>query len=90
MVFGLVYAAVVGVPSLSQYATKETTGAALGAAYGVVLWFVAAGFVMPIWLDAVGFSNPPPVPNLSAMSLVGHLVYGVLLGALFATMSQRR
>lgn len=89
VVFGLVYAAVVGTPRLSQYASKESTGAALGAAYGVVLWFVAAGLVMPVWMDAMGLSAPS-IPNLGVMSLAGHLVYGVLLGAIFAAMMHRR
>jgi hypothetical protein len=56
---------------------------AAGAAYGVVLWIVAAVLVMPLWLQAVGFGGAPPFPNVSVMSLVGHVVYGLVLGAVF-------
>jgi hypothetical protein len=52
----------------------------LAAAYGVVLWVVAAGLVMPLWMGAVGL-QAPPVPNLAPPSLVAHLVYGVVLAA---------
>lgn len=83
VIFGLIYAGLAAVPSLAAYAREETTGAGLGAAYGVVVWLVAAGFVMPVWMSAVGL-EAPPIPNLDAMSLVGHLVYGVVLGAAFA------
>ena len=57
---------------------------ATGIAYGFVLWFVMAGFVMSLWLNAVGVATP--VPNLNAASLAGHLLWGGLVGALSATL----
>ena len=38
---------------------------------------------MLIWLSAVGFPMAPPLPNFNPMSLVGHVVYGVILGAVY-------
>jgi hypothetical protein len=55
----------------------------LGVAYGILVWFVAAGFVMPVWLQSVGFAGAPPVPNLAPMSLVAHVVFGAILGAIY-------
>lgn len=50
----------------------------MGVGWGVVLWLVAAGVVMPVWLTLVGV--PAQVPNLSLHGLVGHVVWGTALG----------
>jgi uncharacterized membrane protein YagU involved in acid resistance len=57
-----------------------------GAVYGVALWALLAVVVMPVWLQTVGFGGAPAVPNVSPKSLVGHAVYGVALGAVFAAL----
>ena len=57
---------------------------AAGVAYGLFLWLVMAGVVMSLWLNAVGVATP--LPNLGAASLVGHLLWGGLVGALSATL----
>lgn len=88
VVFALIYAGIVGQPSLSNYATKATSGAGLGAAYGFAIWIVAAVVVMPLWLSAIGLPSPG-VPNINVQSLVGHLVFGVLLGALYPLLTNR-
>lgn len=80
-VFGVVFAALVtrwpaAVRSLSG-------GVIVGGLYGIVLWLVAAGLVMPVWLDLVGFASPPAIPNLAPMSLAAHLLYGVVLGVVY-------
>jgi hypothetical protein len=88
VVFGLLYAAIATRPSLSAYASRLGSGAVVGAAYGVVVWVVAAGFVMPIWLSTV-LMEPPTVPHFDPTSLVGHVVFGVLLGAGYAILVNR-
>lgn len=55
----------------------------LGLAYGVVLWLVLAVLVMPVWLQTVGFAGAPALPNVNVQSLVGHLVYGGVLGLVY-------
>lgn len=85
--FALVFAAVVSRPPLSEYAESTASIAGLGLAYGVVLWLVAAAIVMPIWMGLVGLPSPG-VPNVNPQSLVGHLVYGALLGGLYAALSR--
>jgi len=57
---------------------------AAGIAYGLFLWFVMAGVVMSLWLNAVGVATP--LPNLGPASLVGHLLWGGLVGALSTTL----
>ncbi|WP_394338818.1 hypothetical protein [Halorussus rarus] len=38
---------------------------------------------MPLWLGAVGSPASPPFPNVNVQGLVGHLVYGLVVGAAF-------
>ncbi|WP_147435885.1 hypothetical protein [Haloarcula sp. Atlit-47R] len=78
-VFGVVFAAALPQPRLA--AVGESVGGVVGFGLGcaAVLWIVAAGVVMPLWLSAVGFPSPPPLPNLGAMGLLTHLVFGLVL-----------
>ena len=82
-VFGLLFAAIVRFGNLSRYTDETPTSAALGLAYGVVLWVLAASVVMPTWLDAMNVAGAPAVPTFDTMSLLGHAVFGVVLGALY-------
>jgi hypothetical protein len=54
--------------------------------FAVVLWFVGAGAIMPIWLQSIGFpgASELTVPNLRVPIFAAHLVYGVVLGTAFA------
>jgi uncharacterized membrane protein YagU involved in acid resistance len=89
VVFALVYALVTRLDVLRQYADRPTAGVGAGGVYGFALWFVNIGFVWPVWLNSVGVSQLP-VPNFGAVgSLGGHLLWGVLLGALFALLRRR-
>lgn len=89
VVFGLVFAAIVSTTSLRRFARKWSTGAVLGLAYGALVWVVAAALVMPVWLGVVGFPQVPPLPNFNPQSLVGHLVYGLILGVGYALVQRR-
>lgn len=88
-VLGLVYAGVCSFGPLREHAGRLTGGIALGAGYGVVTTVVLAGIVLPVWLSTVGFPNPPALLSISTPGLVGHLVYGVLLGALYPAIGTR-
>lgn len=87
--FGLAFVALVTAEPVSRYVRRSAAYVAAGLAYGVVVWFVAAGIVMPLWLGAVG-AMAPPVPNLDATSLVGHLIYGGVLGGLYHVIGPSR
>lgn len=82
-IFGLIFAAVASRGSLDQYSQRVTRSTGLGILYGIVVWVVAAVIVMPIWLQVVGFPMAPDVPNVNMQSLVGHIAYGLVLGALY-------
>jgi hypothetical protein len=52
----------------------------VGSGWGLVLWLVAAGFVSAVWLRLLGI--PASIPSLSTVTLVAHLTWGPVLGAL--------
>lgn len=80
-IFGVVFAALAGYGLGGRVTYGRSIG--LGAAYGVVLWVLMAVILMPVWLQAVGFAGAPPLPNINELSLVGHIVYGLVLGAVY-------
>lgn len=79
-VFGVVFAAALVQPRIAAVADSVVGAVGLGLVYGAILWVVAAGVVMPLWLSAVGFPSPPPLPNLGLMGLLVHLAFGLVLG----------
>ena len=88
-VLGIVFAALVSQTSLRQYLGSVLPMVGLGLAYGVVTTVALAWILLPLWLGAVGFSQAPPFPNVGMSSLVGHLVYGALLGGVYTTLQTR-
>lgn len=57
--------------------------AGVGALFAVGLWAVNIVFIWPLWLNAVSFQQTIPMPNLAPMPLVGHVIWGLLLGGIF-------
>lgn len=86
-VIHMAHAAVLGVGfaalarATDVHSTAKSVG--VGVAYGVVIWVALAVLLMPPWLSAVGSPADPPFPNPNPMSLVGHVVYGAVVGATF-------
>jgi uncharacterized membrane protein YagU involved in acid resistance len=77
IVFAWGFISVVSLEPLETYAQRPSTGAGMGLVYGVFLWFVAATVLMPLWLTGeLGI-------DANFMSFVGHLIYGVVLGAIY-------
>lgn len=81
VVFAIAFAAALTRPTIARRARSAASVTALGVGYGVVLWLFAAGVIMPIWLNAVGI--PAPLPNLSVVGLVGHVVWGATLAGVY-------
>jgi len=74
IIFPLVYAYVL-------YAWLPGGPAVKGAAWGVVLWLLAQTVMMPMM--GAGFFSMAMGGMMAAMgSLIGHLLYGALLGAI--------
>jgi hypothetical protein len=80
-VLGVAFAWGVGPDGLSIESVGKYVGS--GAVWGAVTWVLLAAIIMPVWLNAVGFPNAPPLPNFAVPSLLWHLIYGVVLGAVY-------
>lgn len=88
-VIGVAFAAIAESGLLGNLAENTSKSVGVGAAYGLLVWIGLAVIVMPIWLGAVGFGGAPPLPNIGVESFVGHLVYGVVLGAVYPALRRR-
>lgn len=87
--FGMVFAAVLSDPGLHRLVEWRWKTTAAGLVYGTVLAVAGAGIIMPVWLGVVGFPTPPAIPHVTAPMLAWHLVYGVVLGAVFHALEAR-
>ena len=81
VVFAFAFAGLVSLAP-ARYRNHVPAYAAVGTAWGFVVWVVAAGVVAPVWLRLLGV--PAPLPNLSMTFLVTHLLWGASLGVLTA------
>ena len=78
--FGALYGAVV-----APRTTGRGPGLAAGVAYGFLLWVVGPLLLMPALMGMPLFT----VDAMALRSLVGHLVFGLVLGAVVVALSSR-
>jgi len=95
--FGALFAVAGGPGLVERLTVRSPVGESLdgypagllgGIAFATALWAVNIGFVWPVWLGTVGLGGPP-VPNFAVQPLVGHLVYGGLLGLAVVALGSR-
>jgi hypothetical protein len=84
-VLGVIFAAIAGTFGVER--TAQRVG--LGVAWGVVTWIGLAALLMPVWLSVVGSPASPPFPNFAPPSLLWHVVYGAVLGGVYAVTADR-
>ena len=90
VLFGAVFALARGPELAERFVDGYPAGLVSGLAFGTALWAVNIVFVWPIWQNSVGLGvAAPPVPNLAVQPLVGHLVYGALLGLVIVALGSR-
>ena len=83
-VIGLGFALVLG-SAVHSYGS----GVALGALYGLAWWVLGPLTMMPLMMGmGVQFANAFNTMNL--MSLLGHVIFGVILGLTYAALVARR
>lgn len=87
VVFAMLFVTIVSSSRLTTRVTGPLSAATAGLGWGVTLWFIAAGLVMPLWLRGVGV--PAPFPNLPSVGLLAHGVWGVTLGLGYAALGGR-
>ena len=72
----------------------QGTGAAVGRGtlYGLAWWVLGGLILMPLFLDMPAFAplRMPPMRMTAMASLVGHLVFGAILGFAYARLRARR
>jgi hypothetical protein len=70
---------------LGGWATAMAPSTGLGLGYGVVWWVLGGLLIMPAWLGMGVFM----FNAMAWMSLLGHLIYGLLLGVVYALVAPR-
>jgi hypothetical protein len=65
-------------------------GAGWGAAYGLVWWVLGGLVLMPLLLGMPAFAplRMAPMHGVAAGSLVGHVIYGLLLGGAYVWLAR--
>ena len=66
-------------------------GLGWGAVYGFVWWILGALILMPVFLGMPPFAPllMEPMRPVAIGSLVGHFIYGIILGVAFVMLKQR-
>lgn len=85
VVFGFVFASLLSLAP-EEYRDRVSIAVAVAVGWGLALWLVAAGVVAPVWLRLL--SIEAPLPNVTELFFVTHLVWGVSLG-LFTALGER-
>ncbi|HEU0046998.1 MAG: hypothetical protein AUH87_05870 [Deltaproteobacteria bacterium 13_1_40CM_4_54_4] len=75
---------------LGDHSHRFGSGIGWGAVYGLVWWILGALILMPVFLGMPAFAPlmMAPMRPVAMGSLMGHLIYGIILGGGFATLKQ--
>lgn len=92
---GLLFAAIISRPILREQATTTTESVAAGVVYAAAIGLVSTGILLPVSMNMLGVQSFPeplvPLPGMLGSFLVivsvgvAHLVFGLLLGTVYAT-----
>ncbi|GAB3740283.1 DUF6789 family protein [Microlunatus parietis] len=69
----------------TRWAARIPVALLLGAGYGIVWWVLGALLIMPARLGMPVFA----INMTAAMSLMGHLIYGLVLGLVYGLVQHR-
>lgn len=96
-IFGLVFVATVRRPFVRDFATTLGGCIALGVVYGALLEVISGGIVLPMAVSLTGLEQVPfpelagDLPGAVTIAIavsVAHLVYGAVLGFVYATVRE--
>jgi len=97
VVFGLIFVTVVRVPFVRDFASTFGGCVALGLVYGALLEVVSGGVVLPMAISLTGMEQVPfpaltqdlaGAVALAIIAAVAHLLYGALLGTVYAAVRE--
>ncbi|MEY7847601.1 hypothetical protein AB7C87_00135 [Natrarchaeobius sp. A-rgal3] len=57
---------------------------AAGFVFGLAIWAILPLLVLPVWLETLGTGAAGEFPAIAVESLFGHLLFGTVLGIVFA------
>lgn len=97
VLFGLAFATVISLQPIQNVVNTFREYLLAGIVFGTVLGLVAGGLIFPVAMTRAGVGAFPlpylPVPGLAGelfaalLFAIGHLVYGLVLGAVFAAVN---
>ncbi|ELY52601.1 hypothetical protein [Natronolimnohabitans innermongolicus] len=97
VLFGLVFAAIASSRLVGELASSFTDYVIVGLAFAAVLGLFAGGVLFPVAMERAGVAALPlpflPMPGIAGelfsalLFALGHLVYGLVLGAVFAAIN---
>lgn len=82
VLFGICFALLITKSPLRRYVDSVGKSAVVGAGWGILLWIIATGIVMPVWLSLTYYTEAPIIPYLRPSLFLAHLVYGTTIGVL--------
>ncbi|MFP8954087.1 hypothetical protein ACLI4Z_14135 [Natrialbaceae archaeon A-arb3/5] len=56
-----------------------------GFVFGLAVWAILPIIVLPAWLEAMGTEAAGDFPGIAVESMLGHMLFGIVLGIVFAT-----
>lgn len=84
VVGALIFMGIISRRSVNQHLTKPSYSIVLGMIYGFLLWIALTIIILPFWFGRVAPWNGGPLQNFTNLqlfgSLVGFLVYGMIVG----------
>jgi len=96
---GLLFAAIISRPILREQTASVAESVAAGVVYAAAIGLVSTGILLPVSMSMLGVRSFPeplvPLPGMLGSFLVivsvgvAHLVYGLLLGAVYALSRER-
>ncbi len=90
VMLGIAYVAYAERPAVIEWMEPRSLqgGIVHGIIWGVLTTIVLPVIVMPLWLQAAGFPMAPSFPNIgfpaTLLGLIGHIIYAVPVGVLYA------
>ncbi|QLG49158.1 hypothetical protein [Natrinema halophilum] len=95
--FGLLFAAIASRRTIQENMETFSDYVIAGLIFGAIIGLFAGGVLFPLAIERAGVAAMPlpflPIPGLAAELFgallfgVGHLIYGLVLGAVFATVN---
>ena len=87
VIFAFVFVGATATPAVEPYVDGPLQSGLAGLVWGTLLWLVAAGVIMPVWLQGLGVMAT--LPNLPPLGFVSHALWGSVLGASYAVLLER-